>query len=361
MKMTLRWYGSKQDKVTLNQIRQIPGVTGVITSLYDIPAGEVWPVERIRELKDEIEKEGLKLEGIESVNVHEDIKLGTPVAEKYIENYKHTLKNLGEVGINLVCYNFMPVFDWLRTDLAKDLPDGSNTLSYDEDVVRKIDPAKMFEQVNGNSNGYVLPGWEPERIGEIKRLLELYGDMDEEKLWKNLETFLKEVVPVAEKYGIKMAIHPDDPPWSIFGLPRLITSKENLERFINLVDSPSNGLTICTGSLGSNAQNNIPEIIRYFGAKGRVHFGYVRNVKIHEPRKFDEVAHKTEAGSLDMFEIMKAFYDIGFEGPIRPDHGRMIWGETGRPGYGLYDRALGATYLNGLLEAIERMDKGIAV
>jgi len=169
---------------------------------------------------------------------------------------------------------------------------------------------------------------------------------------------LKEVVPVAEKYGIKMAIHPDDPPWSIFGLPRLITSKENLERFINLVDSPSNGLTICTGSLGSSIDNNIPEIIRYFGAKGRVHFGHVRNVKIHEPRKFDEVAHKTEAGSLDMFEIMKAFYDIGFEGPIRPDHGRMIWGEIGRPGYGLYDRALGATYLNGLWEAIERMDNG---
>lgn len=357
MKMTLRWYGSKLDNITLKQIRQIPGVTGVISGLYDIPAGEVWPLNQIRALKEEIEKEGLALEGIESVNVHEDIKLGTPEAEKYIENYKQTLRNLAEAGIKLVCYNFMPVFDWLRTDLAKVLPDGSNTMSYDEDIIRKINPASMFDEMTSQSNGFVLSGWEPERIMEIQRLLELYSDVDEEKVWKNLEIFLKEVIPVAEKYDIKMAIHPDDPPWSVFGLPRLITSKENLERFINLVDSPYNGLTVCTGSLGANPENNIPEIIRYFGAKGRVHFGHVRNIKIYEPGKFDEVSHKTEDGSLDMFEIMKAFYDIGFDGPIRPDHGRMIWGEKGRPGYGLYDRALGAVYLNGLWEAIERMDR----
>jgi len=357
MKMTLRWYGSKLDNITLKQIRQIPGVTGVISGLYDIPAGEVWPLDQIRALKEEIEKEGLALEGIESVNVHEDIKLGTPEAEKYIENYKQTLRNLAEAGIKLVCYNFMPVFDWLRTDLAKVLPDGSNTMSYDEDIIRKINPASMFDEMTSQSNGFVLSGWEPERIMEIQRLLELYSDVDEEKVWKNLEIFLKEVIPVAEKYDIKMAIHPDDPPWSVFGLPRLITSKENLERFINLVDSPYNGLTVCTGSLGANPENNIPEIIRYFGAKGRVHFGHVRNIKIYEPGKFDEVSHKTEDGSLDMFEIMKAFYDIGFDGPIRPDHGRMIWGEKGRPGYGLYDRALGAVYLNGLWEAIERMDR----
>jgi len=357
MKMTLRWYGSKLDNITLKQIRQIPGVTGVISGLYDIPAGEVWPLDQIRALKEEIEKEGLALEGIESVNVHEDIKLGTPEAEKYIENYKQTLRNLAEAGIKLVCYNFMPVFDWLRTDLAKVLPDGSNTMSYDEDIIRKTNPASMFDEMTSQSNGFVLSGWEPERIMEIQRLLELYSDVDEEKVWKNLEIFLKEVIPVAEKYDIKMAIHPDDPPWSVFGLPRLITSKENLERFINLVDSPYNGLTVCTGSLGANPENNIPEIIRYFGAKGRVHFGHVRNIKIYEPGKFDEVSHKTEDGSLDMFEIMKAFYDIGFDGPIRPDHGRMIWGEKGRPGYGLYDRALGAVYLNGLWEAIERMDR----
>ena len=357
MKMTLRWYGNKLDNITLRQIRQIPGVTGVISSLYDIPAGEVWPVDRILELKDEIEKEGLTLEGIESVNVHEDIKLGTPDAEKYIENYKQILRNLGEAGIKLVCYNFMPVFDWLRTDLEKVLPDGSNTMSYDKEIIKKINPSEIFDEMTSQSNGFVLSGWEPERINEIRRLLELYSDVDEERVWKNLEVFLKEVIPVAEKYDVKMAIHPDDPPWSVFGLPRLITSKENLERFINIVDSPYNGLTICTGSLGAGTKNNMPEIIRYFGAKGRVHFGHVRNIKIYEPGRFDEVSHRTEDGSLDMFDIMKAFYDIGFDGPIRPDHGRMIWGEKGRPGYGLFDRALGAAYLNGLWEAISRMDR----
>ena len=181
MKMTLRWYGSKLDNITLKQIRQIPGVTGVISGLYDIPAGEVWPLDQIRALKEEIEKEGLALEGIESVNVHEDIKLGTPEAEKYIENYKQTLRNLAEAGIKLVCYNFMPVFDWLRTDLAKVLPDGSNTMSYDEDIIRKINPASMFDEMTSQSNGFVLSGWEPERIMEIQRLLELYSDVDEEK------------------------------------------------------------------------------------------------------------------------------------------------------------------------------------
>jgi len=191
MKMTLRWYGSKLDNITLKQIRQIPGVTGVISGLYDIPAGEVWPLDQIRALKEEIEKEGLALEGIESVNVHEDIKLGTPEAEKYIENYKQTLRNLAEAGIKLVCYNFMPVFDWLRTDLAKVLPDGSNTMSYDEDIIRKTNPASMFDEMTSQSNGFVLSGWEPERIMEIQRLLELYSDVDEEKVWKNLEIFLK--------------------------------------------------------------------------------------------------------------------------------------------------------------------------
>lgn len=357
MKMTLRWYGSKLDSITLNQIRQIPGVKGVISGLYDIPAGEVWRVERIHALKNEIEKEGLTLEGIESVSVHEDIKLGTPQAEKYIVNYKQTLKNLGEAGIKLACYNFMPVFDWLRTDLAKVLPDGSNTMSYDKDIIDSINPSEIFDLMSGQSGGFVLSGWEPERVNEIKKLLELYSDVDEEKLWKNLEAFLKEVIPVAEKYDVKMAIHPDDPPWSVFGLPRLITSKENLDRFINLVNSPYNGLTICTGSLGAGVKNNMPEIIRYFGAKGRIHFGHVRNIKIHEPGKFDEVSHRSEDGSLDMFEIMKAFYDIRFEGPLRPDHGRMLWGEKGRPGYGLFDRALGITYLIGLWEAIEKMEK----
>ncbi len=356
LEMTLRWFGSKNDSVTLSQIHQIPGVTGVITAL-DLPAGEVWQLEDILALKREVEAENLKICGIESVNVHEDIKLNLPTAQKYIDNYKETLINLSKAGIHLVTYNFMPIFDWTRSDLAKQLVDGSNALSYDEDVIKKINPTEMFLTIEKNSNGFHLPGWEPERIGEIKKLFELYQSVDEAQLFKNLENFLRQVIPVAEEHHMKLAIHPDDPPWGIFGLPRIVTSKENIERLLHIIDSPSNGLALCSGSLGANPDNNIPALIRYFGEKGKIHFAHVRNIKIHERGKFDEVSHRTCDGSLDMFAIIKAYHDIGFEGPMRPDHGRMIWGEKARPGYGLFDRALGATYLNGLWEAIDRLKK----
>lgn len=358
MKMTFRWYGSDNDQITLEQIRQIPTTTGIVGALYDIPVGEVWPMDKILSLKNEVESAGLSLEVIESVNVHEDIKLGLPTRERYIENYNQTLRNLSKVGVKVVCYNFMPVFDWTRTDLAKPRQDGSNVLSYEEDLIE--DPNKMLETIENNSNGFIMPGWEPERLKEIKKLFELYKDVDEEQLLANLKYFLEAIMPVAEACDIKMAIHPDDPPWPIFGLPRIVNSKESLEKIVNLVDSTYNGLTLCSGSLGANRDNDIPELIRYFGKKGRVHFGHVRNVRFKEGRDFEEAAHKTEDGSLDMFEIMKAYYDIGFDGYLRPDHGRMIWGEKGRPGYGLYDRALGISYLSGLWEAIERSEKNKA-
>jgi mannonate dehydratase len=333
-------------------------MTGVVGALYDVPVGEVWPVDKIKKLKEEVESFGLELEVIESVNVHEDIKLGLPSREQYIENYKKTLKNLSQFDIKVVCYNFMPVFDWTRSELAKVLPDGSNVLSYEEEKIQQIDPDKIVEDIEQNSNGFVLPGWEPERLKTLKSLFEQYKDVDEEKLFENLRYFLKEIIPVAEECDIKMAIHPDDPPWSIFGLPRIVTNKENLERIINLVDSPSNGLTLCSGCLGANPDNDIPEMIRYFGGKGRIHFAHIRNIKIHEGRNFDEASHLTSDGSLDMYAIVKAYHDIDFKGYARPDHGRMIWGEKGRPGYGLYDRALGVAYLNGLWEAIDKMQKG---
>lgn len=354
MEMTFRWYGKENDKITLQDIRQIPGMRGVVGALFDIPVGEAWPLDKIMALKHEIESVGLSFETVESVNVHEDIKLGVPARDEYIENYNTSLRNLGKAGVKVVCYNFMPVFDWTRTDLAKVLPDGSTALAFDARIIRDKDPQKLVEEMKANSNGFELPGWEQGRLTELQNLFDAYKNVDEEQLFKNLEYFLKAIVPVAEECGIKMAIHPDDPPFSVFGLPRIVTSKKNLERIINLVDSPSNGLTLCSGSLGSNLENNIPEIIRYFGKMGRIHFGHVRNVQVHEPGIFNETAHKSDEGSFDMYEIMKAFYDIGFTGPIRPDHGRMIWGEEGRPGYGLYDRALGANYLCGLWDAIER-------
>lgn len=356
MNMIFRWFGENDDSVTLDQIRQIPGVRGIAGFLPDIPAGEVWPMERILEYKNNIESHGLQLEVIESVNVHEDIKLGLPSRDKYIENYKETIKNLGKSGVRVICYNFMPVFDWLRTDLAYKLPDGSEVMYYDDDKLKGMDPVKLVENTEKNSNGFLLPGWEPDRLKELKNVLKLYDGMDEEKLFKNYKYFLEAIIPTCEKYDVKMAVHPDDPAWNVFGLPRIVHSKENLDRIIGLVDSPYNGITLCSGSLGSSTKNNIPELIRYFGAKKRIHFAHVRNIKILSEKHFHEVSHLSSDGSFDMFEIMKAFYDVGFDGYIRPDHGRMIWGEKARPGYGLYDRALGAVYLNGLWEAITKMN-----
>jgi mannonate dehydratase len=320
----------------------------------DIPAGEVWPLHRILETKKEIEEQRLEFHTIESVNVHEEIKAGLPSRDRYIDNYITTLQNLGKAGIKVVCYNFMPVFDWTRSDLAKSLEDGSTVLAYDEQLINQADPEKLLEEMAESTHGFELPGWEPERLKEIKKRLSLYREVDREKLFANLKYFLEAIIPVAEMCDIKMALHPDDPPWPVFGLPRIVTSPDNLERIVRLVDRPANGFTLCSGSLGANRNHDIPTLIRHFGKMGRVHFGHVRNIRIHREKAFDEAAHKDDAASLDMYEIMKAYYDIGFTGPIRPDHGRMIWGEQGRPGYGLYDRALGAVYLTGLWDAIVR-------
>ncbi|WP_157147628.1 mannonate dehydratase [Brachyspira pilosicoli] len=355
MIMTLRWFGSSFDSVTLKQIRQIPGVKGVITTLYGSKVGEAWRDEEVKNIKKEVEDAGLKIYGIESVNIHDDIKIGLPSRDKYIENYIKTLEVLGKAGINLVCYNFMPVFDWTRSDLAKVRPDGSTVLSYDQEIIEKIDPEKMFEQIDSSSNGFVLPGWEPDRLSRLKELFEMYKGVDDEKLFENLKYFLSAVMPTCEKYNIKMAIHPDDPAWPVFGLPRIIVNKENILRMVNSVNSSCNGVTLCAGSLGSNPKNDIPDIIR--SLKDKIFFAHVRNLEHTAPGKFQEAAHLSSDGSMDMFAIMKAFYDIGFEGPFRPDHGRAIWDEVSMPGYGLYDRALGAVYLQGLWEAIDKMNK----
>ena len=355
MQMTLRWFGDKFDSVKLWQIRQIPGVTGVITTLYDIPAGDVWPIERIKALQKEVEDAGLNIAGIESVNIHDAIKIGNADRDKYIENYITTLDNLGQCGIKLVCYNFMPVFDWTRTDLAKVRPDGATVLAYDQKVVDSIDPQTFFDQTNDNSNGFVMPGWEPERLSKVKELFEAYKDVDEEKLFNNLVYFLKAIQPVCEKWGIKMAIHPDDPAWPVFGLPRIITSKEKILKVMKAVDAPFNGLTFCAGSFGSNPNNDLPGIIR--ALPGRVHFAHVRNLHHFAPGLFEEAAHLSSDGSFDLYESVRALYETGFDGPIRPDHGRAIWGEVSMPGYGLYDRALGAEYILGLWEAIDKSEK----
>lgn len=343
MKMTFRWYGDK-DPVTLEKIRQIPKMTGIVSAVYDVAPGGVWSYESIQVLKEKAQANGLEFEVVESVPVPEEIKLGSEKASELIENYCENVRRLGAAGVKCICYNFMPVFDWLRSELAHPQQDGANALAYDEATVLAMNPL---------TSELSLPGWDESYTKEeLKALLKRYEAIDEEKLWENLTAFLQKVIPVAEESGVKMAIHPDDPPWGLFGLPRIITTEANLERFLKIVDSPANGLTFCTGSLGASADNDLVKMAGKFAK--RIHFAHLRNILRTGDRKFEEVGHPTECGSIDLYNIVKNLVENGFDGYVRPDHGRMIWGETGRYGYGLYDRALGAAYLNGLFEAVTK-------
>ena len=349
MKMTFRWYGEK-DPVTLTHIRQIPGMTGVVTALYSIPVGEVWDEATILAQKKLCNDAGLEMEVIESVPVHEEIKLGSPARERYIENYKETIRNLGRAGVKVICYNFMPVFDWVRSELKYETPDGSNCLAYKQATVDRLDP---------NKSSLSLPGWDESYTKEeLSHLLARYRSVDAEQLFQNMVYFLKALMPVCEECDVKMAVHPDDPPWSLFGLPRIICNEAGIDRLFAEVDSVYNGITFCTGSLGADRGNDLVRMVGKYAKMGRVHFVHARNIRFAPDEEgklfFHESPHPTEFGSLDIYGILKVLYDNGFDGYIRPDHGRNIWGEDGRPGYGLYDRALGAVYLYGLWEAISK-------
>ena len=241
MKMSFRWYG-ESDPVSLEYISQIPAMRSVVSAVYSVPVGEIWPMEEILKIKEACEKHGLVFDIVESVPVHEDIKLGKPTRDKYIEVYCRNIRNLSAAGVKVICYNFMPVFDWLRSDLSHKNPDGSTSLVYRDSTVLAMDPRK---------GDLSLPGWDSSYTKEgLDALLNEYKDIDDKKLWENMEYFLKGIIPTCEECDVKMAIHPDDPPWGIFGLPRVITNEENLDKFLKLVDSPYNGLTFCTGSLG---------------------------------------------------------------------------------------------------------------
>lgn len=351
MKMSFRWYGP-DDPVTLQNIRQIPNMQAIVTAVHDVPVGEVWSRKSIAALKKQTEDNGLQFEVIESVPVHEDIKLGKPTRDRYIENYCENIRRLAEAGIRCICYNFMPVFDWTRTQLDHRLPDGSTSLVYYKEQVDAVDPLK-------SDSDLTLPGWDASYTREeLRAVVAEYNKMTEEDLWANLTYFLERIIPVAAECDVNMAIHEDDPCWSIFGLPRIITCEKNLDRFLKIVDDPHNGITLCTGSLGCSAENDVVHMAAKYAAMGRIHFVHARNVAVLE-NGFEERAHYSACGSLDMYAILSALYKNGFNGYIRPDHGRMIWGETGRAGYGLYDRALGAAYLNGLWEAITKRNSNM--
>ena len=339
--ITFRWFGPR-DPVSLRQIRQIPSVRGIVGALFEIPVGDAWSFAQVERLASEIDEHNLSLAVIESVPVHEDIKLGKPTRERFIDNYCESIRSIGRAGVRVLCYNFMPVFDWVRTDLARELPDGSNALAFDEDALQRIDLSR------GTAD---LPGWATRySASELSALLNSYRDVNEERLWENFAYFLERVVPVASEVNVKMALHPDDPPWSIFGLPRIITSGGALQRVTQIADDDANGITFCAGSLAADPGNDLVEIIDCLGS--RIHFAHCRNIKRSGNHSFQETAHPSDHGDVDMRAVLAVLQKTGFDGPIRSDHGRMIWGETGQPGYGLYDRALGAMYLAGLWEGV---------
>lgn len=348
MRMTFRWFGEGNDPISLAHIKQIPGTEGIVWALHDIPAGEEWPLARIQQVKQQIEAAGFHIEVVESVNIHEDIKLGLPTRDQYIENYKKTIISLASAGVKVICYNFMPVFDWLRTNLFAELEDGSTAMFFEKAKVFSLTPHELVAHFQSNTS-FQLPGWEPERLAQLSATLKAYEAVDEEKLWSNLQYFLEQIIPVAAEHGIRMAIHPDDPPYPLFGLPRIINNQASLRRLIKLVDHPANGITLCSGSLGARPDNDIVAMIHEFA--DRIPFAHIRNVRLADNGDFIETSHRTEDGTVNIAAIIKAYYDVGFTGYARPDHGRHIWDEQCRPGYGLYDRGMGIMHLWGLWDA----------
>ena len=345
MKMSFRWYG-ESDPVSLQYIRQIPNMHSVVSAVYDVKPGELWPRESIEKIKKLSEENGLVFDVVESIPVHENIKLGADNADELTDVYCQNIERCAEYGVKCITYNFMPVFDWTRTQLDKKAPDGSTSLVMYMDQLKDLDPLR--EDIK-------LPGWDASYTqDEVRDLINAYSELGEEGLWKNLERFLEKVIPTAERCGVRMAIHPDDPPYPIFGLPRIITNEGNIDRMLAMVDSPANSLCLCTGSLGSGGFNDVEKLVRKYSAMDRVAFMHIRQVKLLDDGSFEECGHLSKNGSMDMYRIVKALTDTGFDGYVRPDHGRMIWGETGKPGYGLYDRALGAMYIHGLFEACEK-------
>lgn len=383
LEQTWRWYGH-DDPISLREIKQTRA-TGIVTALHHIPNGEIWPQSEIEERKNEIESTGLRWSVVESIPVHEDIKRGSGDYQKYIHNYKQSIRNLSNCGVRIVCYNFMPVLDWTRTDLKYPYGDGSTTLRFDEVAFCAFDlfilkrknavpdyegPVKkraefFFNKMSAAEIDYLtntiiagLPGSEEVyTLQQFRDHLATYDKIDDATLRKNLYHFLEEIIPVAEKSGVKMAIHPDDPPFSIFGLPRVVSTEADAKQLVETVQSPSNGLTYCTGSYGVRPDNDLPGMVDRLGSF--IHFIHLRNVQQEEFRTFHETNHLE--GSVDMKAVMSALVreqerrkevgraDINI--PMRPDHGHCMLSDFDRksnPGYSLIGRMRGLAELRGL-------------
>lgn len=390
MEQTWRWFGP-DDPITLAEIRQT-GATGIVTALHEIPNGEIWPEAAITERKGMIEGAGLTWSVVESVPVHEDIKKGRGDCATHIANYQQTLRNLAACGIDVVCYNFMPVLDWTRTDLAYRLPDGGLALRFDQtafaafdlyllerpgaeheyDDAEKAEARMYLESLDEPACDKLidniiagLPGTEEHyTLAQFRQTLAEYAQIDAEHLRDNLGVFLRAIVPVAEEVGIRLAIHPDDPPRPMFGLPRVVSNSDDAQWVLDAVPSPANGLTLCTGSYGVSAANDLVAMAERFAP--HIYFAHLRATQreASDPRTFHEAHHL--GGDVDMVGVIKALVDEerrreregGPRLPLRPDHGHHILDDQRRdtpPGYPLIGRLKGLAELRGVETAIRRL------
>lgn len=379
---TWRWFGP-QDPVSLQDVRQA-GATGIVSALHHVPHGDVWTVEEIRKRQEEITSAGLSWDVVESVTVHESIKTRTAQYQYYIDNYKYTLRNLATCGIKIVTYNFMPVNDWTRTTLDYLMPDGSKALyfnwydlavfdvhilkrenaasSYSSEILQEAE--KRFQDYSTEQLEHLagvvmfgIPGEKKQTVEGMRTELQRYDGIDHAALRENLAYFLQQIVPVAEDAGIRLAIHPDDPPFSILGLPRIVSNANDLDFILSVVDSPANGLCFCTGSLGANPRNNLVEMIKKAGT--RINFVHLRNTRRDAVGNFFEDDHL--GGDTDMYAVMKAILELQQQLPhplpFRPDHGHQMMDDlekTTNPGYSAIGRMRGLAELRGLQLGILR-------
>ena len=382
LKQTWRWFGP-DDPVSLQNVLQT-GASGVVTALHHIPYGEVWPIEEIKKRKNIIEAAGLTWDVVESVTVHESIKTQTGNYQHYIYQYNQTLRNLAECDIKIVAYNFMPVNDWTRTDLNYKMPDGSNALyfnwfdlavfdihilkrknaksSYNKNILAESE--KRYKTYTNKQLEHLqdvvmfgIPGEEKQTIKKMQEKLDVYKDIDHAKLRAHLKYFLQEVTPVADEVGIKLAIHPDDPPFDIFGLPRIVSSGDDIDYILSSVSNKSNGICFCTGSLGAGKHNDLPSIAKSIDT--RMHFVHLRNTKRDEHGNFYEADHLD--GDTDMYAVLKEILQIqqkiNSPIPFRPDHGHQMMDDMNKktnPGYSCIGRMRGLAELRGLEMGILR-------
>lgn len=385
MEKTWRWFG-KKDKITLPMLRQI-GVEGIVTALHDVPNGEIWTMEAINDLKSYIESYGLRWSVVESLPVCEAIKYAGAEREQLIENYKISLANLGKCGIKTVCYNFMPVIDWIRTDLQHPWPDGTSSLYYDhirfayfdirileregaekdyteeelqkvaelDKVITEAEKDALIDTIIVKTQGFVngnIKEGDKNPVSIFKRLLALYKDIDRDALRENMRYFLSAIMPVCEEYGVNMCVHPDDPPFQVLGLPRIVTNENDIEWFLNAVDNPHNGLTFCAGSLSAGEHNDTRELAKKFAK--RTHFVHLRSTAAMQGGNFIESSHLTGRGHL--VDLIRIFENENPGLPMRVDHGRMMLGDEDKgynPGYSFHGRMLALAQVEGMMAVVD--------